>query len=157
MIVVALPMSVAFAFAVERAQDWTGKRAGLQAVPIALIALGVFEQFSSSAGDFYSIRAENARLQRLAAKLPGDCAAFYVAAHWPVGTPMHSFQNQQWMHDAMLISVMRGVPTLNGRSGKSPPGWALREVTAPDYEEKVRAWITGHNISGKICSLDVGD
>jgi hypothetical protein len=157
MIVVALPMSAIFAFAIERAQDWAGKRAGLCAALIALIAFGVFEQFNSGAGDFYSIRAENARLQRLAAKLPGDCAAFYVTAHWPVDAPMDSFQNQQWMHDAMLISVMRGVPTLNGRSGRSPPGWELREVTAPDYEQKVRVWIARHNIGGKICSLDVGD
>jgi hypothetical protein len=156
-IVVALPMSAIFAFAIERAQDWAGKRTGLRAALIVLIASGILEQFNSGAGDFFSIRAENARLQKLAAQLPGDCAAFYVTAHWPADKPMDSFQNQQWMHDAMLVSVMRGVPTLNGRSGKSPPGWALREVTAPDYEQKVRAWIAGHNIGGKICNLDVGD
>ena len=70
---------------------------------------------------------------------------------------MDSFQNQQWMHDAMLVSAIRGVPTLNGRSGKSPPGWQLRKVTAPDYEQKVHDWIAWHNVAGKICSLAVED
>jgi hypothetical protein len=147
MIVAALPVSVVFAFAVERA--------GRRAIVFVLIAFGLFEQFNSGEGENFSIRAENARLQRLAAKLPDDCGAFYVTARWPADTPMDSFQNQQWMHDAMLVSILRGVPTLNGRSGKSPPGWWLREVTAPDYETKVQEWIARHKLTGKICRLEV--
>ena len=157
MIVAALPMSVAFAFAVECAQQWMGRHAGRHAALVALVAGGVFEQFSSGEGEFYSIRAENARLQRLAAKLPDGCAAFYVTAHRPGDQPLDSFQNQQWMHDAMLVSILRGVPTLNGRSGKSPPDWALREVTAPDYKAKVQEWIARHKLAGKICSLELDE
>ena len=57
----------------------------------------------------------------------------------------------------MLVSVMRGVPTLNGYSGHAPPGWSLREVEAPGYEENVRKWITLHNLDGRICQLEVGE
>jgi hypothetical protein len=155
MIVAALPISIAFAFAAERAQRRIGKRTGQYAVLLGLIAFGVFEQFNSGDGQYYSIRAENERLQRLARKLPADCAAFYVTGI-PVADPLlTSSLHRQWMHDAMLVSILRGVPTLNGRSGKSPPGWALREVTAPDYVTKVRQWITRHNLSGTICRLEM--
>jgi hypothetical protein len=157
MIVAALPMSVAFAYAIEHAWQWSGTHVGSRVVLAVVIAFGAFEQFSSGAGEDYSIHAENSRLQRLAAKLPENCAAFYVTARQPDGQPLDSFQNQQWMHDAMFISIMRHVPTLNGRSGKSPPGWALREITAPDYEEKVRKWIKQRQISGRVCRLEIDE
>jgi hypothetical protein len=157
MIVAALPLSVSFAFAVERAQRRVGGRVGLHAVVIGLVAFGVGEQFSRGDGNYYSIRAENRRLQQLAAKLPDHCRAFYVTARWPDNQSLPPFQNQQWMHDAMLVSVLRGVPTLNGRSGKSPPGWALREVAAPDYAARVRDWIAVHRLSGTICRLQIDD
>jgi hypothetical protein len=157
MIVAALPLSIGFAFAVEQAQRRVGGRVGLHAVVIGLIAFGLSEQFSRGEGNYYSIRAENMHLKRLAAKLPDDCRAFYVTARWPSNRVLPEFQNQQWMHDAMLVSVIRGVPTLNGRSGKSPPGWALREVAAPDYEATVREWIAVHRLSGTICRLQIDD
>lgn len=157
MIFAALPMSVAFAFAVEQAWQWCGTRVSARVALVLVIAFGAFEQFSSGAGDSYSIRAENGRLQRLAAKLPADCTAFYVTARRPDNQPFDSFQNQQWMHDAMFISILRHVPTLNGRSGKSPPGWALREITAPDYETKVREWIQQRGISGNVCRLEIDE
>jgi hypothetical protein len=153
----ALPMSVAFAFAIEQAWRSCGTRFDLRGALVLAIVFGVFEQFSTGAGQYYSIHAENLRLQRLAAKLPEDCTAFYVTARWPDDHPFDSFQNQQWMHDAMFISIMRHVPTLNGRSGKSPPGWALREITAPDYEAKVWEWIHQRRISGKVCRLEIDE
>jgi hypothetical protein len=155
MIVAALPIAIAIAFAVERAQRCMGKRVGQHAMLVALIAFGVFEQFNSGDGQYYSIRAENERLQLLAGKLPADCAAFYVTGIPPADPLLTSSLQRQWMHDAMLVSILRGVPTLNGRSGKSPPGWALREVTAPDYETKVRQWITRNNITGRSCRLEM--
>jgi hypothetical protein len=122
-----------------------------------LIAFGLGEQFSSGEGNYYSIRAENRRLQRLAAKLPDHCRAFYVTAQWPGNQALPAFQEQQWMHDAMLVSVLRGVPTLNGRSSKSPPAWDLREVTAPDYTARVREWTAVHRLTGEICRLEIDE
>ncbi len=157
MIFAALPMSVGFAFAIEQAWQRCGMRAGCRVALASVIAFGAFEQFSSGAGQYYSIHAENSRLQRLAGKLPADCAAFYVTARRPDDQPLDSFQNQQWMHDAMFISIMRHIPTLNGRSGKSPPGWDLREITAPDYEAKVRDWIQQRHISIGVCRLEIDE
>lgn len=150
-IVLALPMAIAFAWAMER----VSARRSLSAVLVAIAGFGLFEQFSSGEGEYFSIRAENARLRRLAARLPGDCTAFYVTAGEDVGASEGRFRNQQLMHDAMLVSLLRGVPTLNGRSGKSPPGWSLREVNAPDYEERVARWIAQHRLDGKVCRLEI--
>jgi hypothetical protein len=157
MIVAALPLSVAFAFAVDQAQRRVGRRVGLHAAVIGLVAFGVGEQFNRGDGNYYSIRAENTRLQQLAAKLPVHCRAFYVTARWPDNQSFPPFQNQQWMHDAMLVSVLRGVPTLNGRSSKSPPGWDLREVAAPGYEARVQEWAARHRLTGPICRLQIDD
>ncbi len=157
MIFVALPMSVVFGFAIERAWKRCGTSIGLRGALVAVIVFGGVEQFSNGAGEYFSIHTENARLRRLAAKLPENCSAFYVTARRPDDQELDSFQNQQWMHDAMFISILQHVPTLNGRSGKSPPGWDLRDITAPDYEAKVREWIKQRHISVDVCRLEIDE
>jgi hypothetical protein len=57
----------------------------------------------------------------------------------------------------MLVSVMRGVPTVNGYSGYIPRGWELREVEAPDYEQRVARWIAEHHVAGPVCRLEIAD
>jgi hypothetical protein len=100
-------------------------------------------------GQYYSIGAENFRVNRLAAKLPGGCAAFYVAA--PQSSRAEwKFAELDAEHDAMLVSINRHVPTLNGRSGKYPAGWSLRNVRATHYED-----YTARGIAGKVCRLEL--
>ena len=96
-------------------------------------------------------------LEKLAAKLPENCSAFYVAAAAPGNSNREDFRDQNYMHDAMLISIRRHVPTLNGRSGKTPPNWSLRNVTAPEYEESVGQWIKRHKVEGNVCRLEIED
>jgi len=160
-IVLALPMAIAFAFLVQHAMQWIGTRkhastrAWLITATVLVISFGLLEQFNSEDGQYYSISAENARLEKLARKLPDKCSSFYVATAPAVPAEQDSFQNQNYMHDAMLVSILRGVPTLNGRSGKNPPDWSLRNVRAPEYEENVRRWIARHSITGTVCRLVV--
>jgi len=160
-IVLTLPMAIAVAFILERGiqniarRKTVSARVGLGAAMLGVTAFGLVEQLNSGDGQYYSISAEKMRLERLAAKLPGDCSAFYVAAG-PLGpVDQNAFEDQQYMHDAMLVSELRQVPTLNGRSGKSPPDWALRNVRAPDYEQNVRRWIERNNIKGNVCRLEI--
>ena len=160
-LVLALPMAIAFAFALHHgiariaAKKNALLRVGLAAAMLIATVFGLFEQFNSGQGQF-SIAAENARLKNLAARLPTDCAVFYVAAGAD-SRNTDSFQNQNYMHDAMLVSSLRNIPTLNGRSGRNPPGWSLRDVRAVDYEENVRQWIQRHHIEGNICRLVIND
>lgn len=159
-IVLALPMAIAFAFAAHHAMERIAAqknaltRLSLTAVMLMLIVFGLFEQFNSGEGH-YSISVESARLHKLAAKLPANCSSFYVAAGKK--DKQDAFQNQNYMHDAMFVSLLRQVPTLNGRSGRNPPGWSLRDVRAPEYEDNVRQWIKRHKIEGDVCSLEIND
>ena len=161
-LVLALPMAIAFGFAVHCGMRRISEqknilgRLCLTGAMLILIIFGVAEQFNSGEGQF-SITAENARLERLAAKLPQNCASFYVAAGPDSNRNQSSFQNQNYMHDAMLVSILRGVPTLNGRSGKNPRGWSLRGVEAPEYEENVRRWIEQHRLDGNVCRLEIDE
>lgn len=162
-IMLALPVAIAFAFTVHYGMERISVQKNVLAqlcltgVMLMLVTFGLVEQFNSRDGQYYSISAENARLEKLAAKLPEKCSSFYVAAG-PINIDgQKPFQNQNYMHDAMLVSILRGVPTLNGRSSKSPSGWALRNVRAPEYEENVRQWVKRHKIEGNVCRLEIDD
>jgi len=154
--VLTLPMAIAFTFAMHiglqkiATQKMLLVRLSLTCALFVVVSFGLFEQFGRAMA--FSKSAEMARLDKLAVKLPDNCSSFYVAAA-PVRRPV----KYEYQIDAMLISIMRGVPTLNGYSGNVPPGWSLREVEAPDYEENVRKWIKLHNLDGHICRLEIGD
>jgi hypothetical protein len=155
-LVLALPMSIAFAVVLHRALQTISARPtalarrALTAALLATAAFGIVEQFGRSPG--FSAREELSRLDRLAASLPSQCAVFYTAAA-PVRAPV-KYEEQI---DAMLVSVMRDVPTVNGYSGHVPPGWSLREVEAPDYEQRVAQWIARYHVAGPVCRLEIGD
>jgi hypothetical protein len=160
-IVMALPVAIGLGAGVQYCARLIASgttrfsRSYLAATMLILIAFGFCEQFNDNDGRYYSIAAENGRLARLAAKLPANCASFYVAAGARGPANPDSFQSQNYMHDAMLVSIVRGIPTLNGRSGKNPPGWSLRDVRAPDYERNVARWIRDNNIQGNVCRLEI--
>ena len=161
-LVLALPMAIGFAFAVQHgiariAAKKNGlHRIGLAAAMLIATVFGLVEQFNSDQGQF-SIAAENTRLEKLAAKLPMDCSSFYVAPGSASVRNFDSFENQNYMHDAMLVSILTGIPTLNGRSGRNPPRWSLRNIRSSDYELNVRNWIAEHKIDGHICRLEIDD
>jgi hypothetical protein len=158
-IVLALPMAIAFGIGLQSgmrkiATSAPAARALVGGAILAVAVFGAAEQFNSGEGQYYSIGAESARIDRLAARLAPDCTAFYVAGPARGGTT-GGFEEQNAMHDAMLVSLARHIPTLNGRSGKNPRGWNLRDVAAPDYEENVDRWIRTRGIRGPVCRLEL--
>ena len=154
--VLTLPMAIAFTFVMDvglrkiAAQEKLLFRRCLMCSVFVLVSFGLVEQFGRAAA--FSKSAEMERLDKLAAKLPDNCSSFYVVA-----APVHRPVKYEYQIDAMLVSIMRGVPTLNGYSGHVPPGWSLREVEAPDYYANVRKWISLHNLGGHICELEIGE
>lgn len=157
-IVLSLPMAVVFAFTIHWGMQKISLQRGaltrrvLTILLFIVVASGLFEQFGDSSGinTGFSKRNEKAFLEKLAAKLPDDCSAFYVAAE-----PEDDGDSYEYQIDAMLISVMRQVPTVNGINGQFPPNWDFYEIKAPDYEEKVWRWINRHAIKGNICRLEI--
>jgi hypothetical protein len=54
----------------------------------------------------------------------------------------------------MMVSILTGVPTLNGLSSKLPPSWDLLSID-PGYEDNVRRWVARQHIEGKVCRLTI--
>jgi hypothetical protein len=158
-IFLALPMAIAFGYLLDRGLAYAARersqirRRALTAVMLVLGGLIAFEQFgvTKMAGDGFSATLEKAYLNTQAAKLSPDCEAFYLVAGPPARRNLPDYQ-----YDAMLISLISGIPTLNASSSLFPPGWQLYEIKNPDYEEKVKSWVALQNIKGKVCRLETG-
>ncbi|HEV8429635.1 MAG TPA: DUF4214 domain-containing protein [Pyrinomonadaceae bacterium] len=154
-IFLTLPMSIALSYGLHRALEFAAaRRKRMLTVAILLLtAFGVMEQFGVPKinGTGFSTRVEDAYLKAMAAKLANDCTAFYIA---PGAYANHS--TAEYQYDAMLISVMSRVKTLNASSSQFPPDWNLYFVKNPDYEANVKQWIDSRRISGKVCRLEIG-
>ena len=148
-----LPMSIAFAYVLHKGLEYAGGKRALTAGLIGLAAFGVFEQFGLNkiGGTGFSTRIEEAYLKTMAAKVPGDCEAFYVAAGQH---PTHSIAEYQY--DGMMLSMISKVPTLNASSSQFPRDWNFYFVTNADYETRVKEWIESQKIAGKVCRLEIG-
>ncbi len=146
----ALPMGAAIAWAFEWA--WSVKKRSLLISGLSLMLAGimVWEQVDLPPFLAFSKRAELGRLEYLSEKLPNHCAAFFATLN--PGLPYSATDIQI---DAMLISAARGIPTLNGYSGQSPPQWGLYKVRSPKYGEYVKNWIGLHKLQGDICELNI--
>ena len=118
------------------AASWSQRRT------IAIAALGfcIVEQVNVSHGTL-SRSAERAMLNAVP-PLPRECESFLVKDSGPLSEV-----------DAMWISLTTGRPTLNGRSGGSPPGWGLADPSA-DYLAAARQWIDRGGLSERVCLYD---
>jgi len=115
---------------------------------IGVIAFAFAEQLGKSTG--FSVGGEWDRISAFSQQLGVDCDVFYITADAKTPYPVWELQL-----DAMLISSVRGVPTLNGYSGQSPKGWELWEVRDPAYKARVNQWIVSNKLAGKICSVHI--
>ena len=157
-LVLALPMAIAFSFAIDyligqtTLQTMARRRAILFAL-FVLTGFGLAEQFASRYGfDGFSIEAENVYLNRAAQSFPNDCSSFYVAVK-PTALH-HQFEYQL---DAMFISLIKRVPTLNGYSGQWPPNWRLWDVKDPGYENNVKSWVDERQLKGNVCRVFINE
>lgn len=158
-IFLALPMSSVFAYVLNSAQQWIathktrGLRIGLSFALLLVAGFGVFEQFGvfKVGGTGFSKRTEQKYLDAMRSKLTPDCQAFYVAPG-----PKGNHNPFEYQYDAMLISIMSGIPTLNASSSQFPPNWLLYLVKDPAYEDNVKNWIKLNGITSKVCRLEIG-
>ena len=150
-IFLTLPMSIAFAYGLQKALQLASTR-GLKIAVLLIAAFGVFEQLGVPRinGAGFSTTVEETYLKTTAAKLPGDCTAFYVAPG-----PHANHATAEYHYDAMMISAISRVKTLNASSSQFPRDWNFYFFKNPDYESKVKEWIDSQKISGKICRLEL--
>jgi hypothetical protein len=110
-----LPAAIGVALLAERARQ-TWPRWAVAALAVAVVA----EQGRTVPS--WDVGPVRARVERLRAAIPSDCAAFLYAREGR--RPPGSWVDDQI--DAMWAGLERGVPTLNGYSGNEPTGWDLR-------------------------------
>lgn len=121
---------------------------GLSAL-VGLVVFAMVEQIGKTDG--FSVGGEWDRIQHFSRSLEPGCEAFYITADGTTSYPVWELQL-----DAMLISALTGVPTLNGYSGQSPKGWELWEVRDPAYFSRVQSWMRDKGIEGKkVCKVAI--
>jgi hypothetical protein len=86
---------------------------------------------------------------RLAHRPAFPCEAFYLLAD--AASPMPFWARQS---DAMMLAQWIHMPTLNGSSSWFPNGWNLMHPEAPDYDEKVFAWVKTNGLEGRVCGVN---
>lgn len=140
MVFLALPMAIGLATA--------GQRSGRPRWAVALAVLALCEQLGTAEG--YSIRRERAYLEALLRRLPAGTTAFYVDAPW---WDRHIDSDLQT--DAMMVSVLSGVPTVNGWTSRVVPNWYLSEFRQRPYESLVKGWAGLHGVAGPVFRLEL--
>jgi uncharacterized protein DUF4214 len=158
-IFLTLPISIAFAYVLDRGLEYASRqtdrmrRKTLTAVMLLLGGVVVFEQFGTPkiGGSGFSVKNEKAYLNTMTSRLSRDCQAFYLA-----NGPLARRNMPEYQYDAMLVSAITGIPTMNASSSQFPPGWDLYSLNLPNYEDNVKSWIALNRMSGKICRLETG-
>ena len=103
---------------------------------------------------------DNTRLSRTAEMAftatplaPAACKSFFLAPH-SAQDAQRSGQDAARQIDAMLIAQKVGVPTLNGYSGLSPPGWRMEKIDGDNYLRSAWTWAKRHSIEAGLCQYD---
>ena len=148
LLVLTAPMCLAAAWALA----WLQAAGVRRTVLLAIGALLLVGELNVGAYDMLSRPLELRRIA-LVQPSPHDCLAFYATGLAPEEAP----QSNGLYHpnvDAMLISAIRGIPTVNGYSSFNPADWAF-DTSQPSYAIHVGAYALLHHLSG-LCALDVG-
>lgn len=113
-----------------------------------LLAL-LIEQINSAVNINLNV-PEQLQLLRSGKNPPVNCSYFYAIT---------GFDNKPvWAQqlDAMMVSAVSGVPTLNGYSGKRPVGWDAGWMAGPDYRDKMKEWSLNSGLAlNDSCTFDL--
>ncbi len=118
----------------------------------ALSGLLLFAEMNTGAVDL-DRRAALARVM-VTTPAPPSCTAFFVSAAADQGEDGPGDALFKHNADAMLISELTHLPTINGFATFTPPDWNFASPRQPDYLSRVRHYATAHNLTG-LCRLDL--
>jgi hypothetical protein len=89
---------------------------------------------------------------------PPSCRVFYVVR----GFERPMFPNPDFITrgyapaiDAMLLAQRFHVPTSNGVSTWTPPGWGPFRIDDPGYLDGMRTWLRQQGVARGVCALDL--
>ncbi len=160
-----LPLSILFSAFLDKAwirsMELKGTFSSLVLKGLLLVFAGcvLYEQVAFPPAPSFDKRLELARLERLSEKLPLHSGPFFVTVPpglltGSYGGPLSATDIQI---DAMLLSAVRGIPTLNGYSGANPRDWGLYKVRSPFYPKYVQDWIIRTGLREKVFDLEIDE
>jgi hypothetical protein len=123
-------------------------RVGGLAALMVLLSLGTIEQLNLSQTAYLSRKFEREHISALGAA-PRACRAFYLVS--PANREV------ELQPEAMMIALDQHIPTINGYSGLSPPGWNLDDPNLTDYEQEAVGWTARRGIVEGLCRADIGN
>ncbi len=138
------------------ADRWARLRQAQPLLAAGVAALLLLENVTVESPAHLSRTVELAQIRAIPAP-PAACKAFSVAkASATEGVYANAKTNALYPHnvDAMLLSELWRLPTLNGFSTFNPPDWNFADPSRPDYVARVRAYGDKHDLHG-LCLLDM--
>ncbi len=57
--------------------------------------------------------------------------------------------------EAMWVSALTGIPTLNGYSAKHPEGWPFHNLSCDGFHRGYKDWIKQQQVTGRVCVVTV--
>ncbi len=149
-VVVIAALSTAWETITARAA-WSSeprRRLALAAI-VAVSAWLAFEEVNLTRTHGVHRQQELARLASIPSPGP-RCQSFAIRQ----SSPLRPTSPIALQIDAMLIAERLTLPTVNGYSGFTPPGWHLENPQAPQYPDLVDRWTAAHGLS-HVCTLNL--
>src|SRR5262249_46817232 len=110
---------------------------------LVIVLLCVLEQVRPPGA--YDRAAHRRDVLELAAVIPTDCQAFLVVPVRPLPSDKDVLELQV---DALWASLETGVPTINGYSGRVPPGWEFDDLSGEsNVEDHLKRWLGPHRLA----------
>lgn len=125
---------------------------------MVLCTLLVLEQVNLAPNARFNRKIQNDFVKSLPAP-PSECKAFYVVGQrlneFPVDNKNIYLNLYPHNVDAMLISEIFKLRTVNGFSSFNPPGWIFEKDPLPTYMLRVNKYIYEHDIRDGMCEFDL--
>ena len=144
-LVVSFPLSCIFAYWLQKKSE-SFNACWKKILILAIGCCAIAEQLGSTGA--FSSSQQMARINQMKAQIRDGCEAFYLLAPEKSSRWLPTYQT-----DALIVSALTGIPTLNGYSGLAPKKWNLGNPTSRDYLNKVQKWRALWKLEGKICEI----
>lgn len=118
-------------------------------IPMLLIA----EQINLMHGTNLNAKNQQAFVDSIK-PIPRQCQSFFVVGT-RYGEMDSSVSNYLNNVDAMMISEIIGVRTINGNSTFNPPDWNFGYYPTETYLDRINRYAKTHAISAGLCSFDI--
>ncbi|MCM1480598.1 MAG: hypothetical protein NC085_12915, partial [Muribaculaceae bacterium] len=148
-----LPMTIFISVCLgrEKLDNKTEKKAVFSQAAVVVLSALIFISDMRTTGVSASWNSDE-RLEVMSqiAEIPADAECFYV-----IDTSGNINEEHVNQLNALEISILNNVPSLNGYSGKMPPNWNLWNIYDSAYISNADDWIKRHNLSN-VYMYDIG-